>query len=147
VRDERPLTRRRRHAYSKSCCALVVAASVSSAQTSFGQASFNPQIEQALRKVVAQQNTISALDAEAASRKSKIAGIAEDQQRVRENMKALKGSAEEKTLVARYVQELTEQEDRVQSLHREMSDLQQKREAAQKTLNEMIEGLQMEATL
>jgi hypothetical protein len=28
-----------------------------------------------------------------------------------------------------------------------MADLQQKREAAQKTLNDMIEGLQMEATL
>jgi hypothetical protein len=111
------------------------------------QKMINPQIEQVLRKVIAQKNSISALDAEMASRKSKIAGIAEDQQRVRENMKALKGSAEEKTLVARYVHELNEQEDRVQSLHHEMSDLQQKREAAQKTLNEMIEGLQMEATL
>ena len=82
-----------------------------------------------------------------ASRKSKISGISEDQQRVRENMKALKGSVEEKALVARYVRELNEQEDRVQSLHREMADLQQKREAAQKTLNDMIEGLQMEVTL
>jgi hypothetical protein len=62
-------------------------------------------------------------------------------------MKALKGSAEEKALVARYVRELNEQEDRVQSLHHEMTDLQQKREAAQKTLNTMIETLQLEATL
>jgi hypothetical protein len=62
-------------------------------------------------------------------------------------MKALKGSAEEKVLVARYVRELNEQEDRVQSLHHEVADLQLKREAAQKTLTEMIEGLQMEATL
>jgi uncharacterized protein YlxW (UPF0749 family) len=62
-------------------------------------------------------------------------------------MKALKGSVEEKALVARYVRELNEQEDRVQSLHRETADLQQKREAAQKTLNEMTENLQMEATL
>ena len=62
-------------------------------------------------------------------------------------MKALKGSAEEKTLVARYVHELNEQEDHVQSLHHEIADLQQKRDAAQKTLNEMIEGLQMETTL
>jgi hypothetical protein len=56
-------------------------------------------------------------------------------------MKALKGSAEEKALVERYVRELNEQEDRMQSLHHEMADLQQKRESAQKTLNEMIEGL------
>jgi hypothetical protein len=107
----------------------------------------NPEIEQALRKVIAQKNSIAALDAEVGSRKSKISGISEDQQRVRENMKALKGSTEEKALVARYVRELNEQEDHVQSLHREVADLQVKREAAQKTLNDMIEGLQMEATL
>ncbi|MGA9545622.1 MAG: DUF4139 domain-containing protein [Candidatus Sulfotelmatobacter sp.] len=107
----------------------------------------NPEIEQALRKVIAQKNSIAALDAEVGSRKSKISGISEDQQRVRENMKALKGSVEEKALLARYVRELNEQEDHVQSLHHEVADLQQKRDAAQKTLNDMIEGLQMEATL
>jgi len=111
------------------------------------QKMINAEIDQALRKVISQKNSIAALDAEVASRKSKISGISEDQQRVRENMKALKGSAEEKALVARYVRELNEQEDHVQSLHREVADLQQKREAAQKTLNDMIEGLQMEATL
>jgi hypothetical protein len=111
------------------------------------QKMINPEIERALRKVISQKSGVAALDAEVAAHKTKISGISEDQQRVRENMKALKGSAEEKALVARYVRELNEQEDRVQSLHREMADLQQKREAAQKTLNDMIEGLQMEATL
>ncbi|HWW15753.1 MAG TPA: DUF4139 domain-containing protein, partial [Candidatus Dormibacteraeota bacterium] len=111
------------------------------------QKMINAEIDQALRKVISQKNSIAALDADVASHKSKISGISEDQQRVRENMKALKGSVEEKALVARYVRELNEQEDRVQSLHHEMADLQQKREAAQKTLNDMIEGLQMEATL
>jgi hypothetical protein len=111
------------------------------------QKMISPEIEQALRKVMAQKATVAVIDGEVASRNSKISGIAEDQQRVRENMKALKGSAEEKALVARYVRELNEQEDRVQSLHHEVADLQLKREDAQKTLNEMIEGLQMEATL
>jgi hypothetical protein len=111
------------------------------------QKMISPEIEQALRKVMAQRATVAGIDGEVASRNSKISGISEDQQRVRENMKALKGSAEEKALVARYVRELNEQEDRVQSLHHEVADLQLKREAAQKTLNEMIEGLQMEATL
>ncbi|MGA2375493.1 MAG: hypothetical protein ABSF72_08225 [Candidatus Sulfotelmatobacter sp.] len=107
----------------------------------------NPEIDQALRKVLAQKNSIAALDAEMGARKSKISGISEDQQRVRENMKALKGSMEEKALLARYVRELNEQEDHVQSLHHEVADLQQKRDTAQKMLNDMIEGLQMEATL
>ena len=107
----------------------------------------NAEIDQALRKVISQKNAIAALDAEMTSRRSKISGISEDQQRVRENMKALKGSVEEKALVARYVRELNEQEDHVQSLQHEVADLQQKRDTAQKTLNDMIEGLQMEATL
>ncbi|HKN15681.1 MAG TPA: hypothetical protein VJX47_01975 [Candidatus Sulfotelmatobacter sp.] len=111
------------------------------------QKMISPEIEQALRKVMAQKASVAVIDGEVASRKSKISGISEDQQRVRENMKALKGSAEEKVLIARYVRELNEQEDRVQSLHHEVADLQLRREAAQKTLNEMIEGLQMEATL
>jgi hypothetical protein len=42
---------------------------------------------------------------------------------------------------------LNEQEDRMQSLRHEITDLQQKREASQKTLNETIEALQMEVTL
>jgi archaellum component FlaC len=105
------------------------------------------EIDQALRKVISQKNAIAALDAEMTSRRAKISGISEDQQRVRENMKALKGSVEEKALVARYVRELNEQEDHVQSLQHEVADLQQKRDTAQKTLNDMIEGLQMEATL
>jgi hypothetical protein len=111
------------------------------------QKMINPAIEQALRKVIAQKNGIAALDTDVSSRKAKISGISEDQQRVRENMKALKGSAEEKTLMSRYVHELNEQEDRVESLHHEIADLQQKRDAEQKRLDEMIENLQMEITL
>lgn len=107
----------------------------------------NLEMEKALRKVIGQKDSIAELESEISSRKSQITSISEDQLRLRENMKALKGSAEEKALVERYVRELNQQEDRVQSLHHEMADLQQKRNAAQKTLNEMIEGLQMEVTL
>ncbi len=113
----------------------------------FTQKMINSEVERALRKVIAQKDSIVALDAENADRNSKISAISADQQRVRENMKALKGSAEEKALVTRYVRELNEQEDRVQALHRELADLQQKRESAQKTLDDMIQSLQMEATL
>ena len=62
-------------------------------------------------------------------------------------MKALKGSTEEKALVERYAKELNEQEDRVQLLQREITELQTKHGTAKKILNEMIEGLQMETTL
>ena len=47
----------------------------------------------------------------------------------------------------RYARELNDKEDRVQSLQHEILDLQQRRDAAQKTLTEMIEGLELETTL
>jgi hypothetical protein len=87
------------------------------------------------------------LEADIAAHKAQVSAIAEDQQRVRENLKALKGSPEEKALVERYARELNDQEDKVQSLQHEISDLQQKRDAAQKALTAMIEGVELEATL
>jgi hypothetical protein len=111
------------------------------------QKMINPEVEKALRKISGQKNDIAVLDAMIAGRRTQVTSISEDQQRVRENLKALKGSAEEKALVERYVRELNEQEDRVQALRHEISETQQKRDAAQSTLNTMVENLTMEATL
>jgi hypothetical protein len=111
------------------------------------QKMINADVEKALRKIALQKNDIAVLDAVITGRRAQVSSISEDQQRVRENMKALKGSSEEKALVERYVRELNEQEDRVQALRREITEMQQKRDAAQSALNGMIEALQMEVTL
>jgi hypothetical protein len=111
------------------------------------QNTINSEVEKALRDIAAQKNAIATLAAEATSRKAQISNISLDQQRLRENMKALKGSAEEKALVERYARELNQQEDHLQTLQHEMSGFTQKRDAAQKTLNERIEGLQFEVKL
>ena len=111
------------------------------------QKMINADVEKALRRIVAQKNDITVLEAVITGRRAQVSSISDDQQRVRENMKALKGSAEEKALVERYVRELNEQEDRVQSLRREIAETQQKRDTAQGALQGMIEALQMEATL
>jgi hypothetical protein len=111
------------------------------------QKMINPEVEKVLRSVVQKKNDIAVLDAVIAGRRAQVTNISDDQQRVRENMKALKGSAEEKALIERYVRELNEQEDRVQALRKEITEMQQKRDAAQSALTTMIENLQMEATL
>jgi hypothetical protein len=111
------------------------------------QKMINPDVEKALRRIAAQKSDIVVLEGAMTGRRSQVSSITEDQQRVRENMKALKGSAEEKALVERYVRELNEQEDRVQGLRREIAEMQQKRDSAQSALNGMIEALQMEVTL
>ena len=99
------------------------------------QKMINPDVEKALRRIVAEKNDIAAIEAVITGRRAQVSSISDDQQRVRENMKALKGSAEEKALVERYVRELNEQEDRVQALRREIADLQQKRDVSQSTLS------------
>jgi len=111
------------------------------------QKMINPDVEKALRQVVKQSNDIAVLEAVINGRRSQINNISEDQKRLRENMKALKGSSEEKALLERYVRELNEQEDRLQSLTREIAELQQKRDTQQSALNTMLESLQMEVTL
>jgi hypothetical protein len=111
------------------------------------QKMINSQVEEALRKVLGQKNEVAGLDAEINSRKGQIKSISEDQQRVRENMKALKGSAEEKALVERYAHQLNQQEDQMESLRRQISELQHKRGQAQKTLDEMLQGVALEAKI
>jgi len=111
------------------------------------QKMINPEVEQALRQIIKQKNDIAALDAEINSRQAQITSISEDQQRVRENMKALKGSAEEKTLVERYAHQLNQQEDQMESLHKQIADLQQKRDDAQKVMNNSVQQLSLEAKI
>jgi hypothetical protein len=109
--------------------------------------SIDPQIEQALRKILEQKALVAALNAEAETRDNTITSIYDDQQRLRENLKALKGSAEEKALTQRYTQQLSDQETRLGKLRNEKEDFENKSEAAQEKLDKMIEDLAIEATL
>ncbi|HXC31598.1 MAG TPA: carboxypeptidase regulatory-like domain-containing protein [Verrucomicrobiae bacterium] len=106
-----------------------------------------PEIEQALRKIIDQKDELADLNGEAQSRDSEIAGIYNDQTRLRENLKALKGTPEEKALTQRYTQQLSDQETRLEKLRMEKQDFAARKAAAQEQLNKMIEELAMEATL
>jgi hypothetical protein len=111
------------------------------------QKSINPEIEAAFHKIVAQKDQVASLDAEIARREAETTKIYDDQQRLRENLKALKGSAEERALTQRYTQQLADQETRLETLQRESADLQTKRDQAQSDLDGMIENLSLDATL
>jgi hypothetical protein len=67
--------------------------------------------------------------------------IANDQQRVRDNMQALRGSSEERQLVQRYVKQLNEQEDRLAAIRKEIAALQAQRQVAQQGLTEFVEKM------
>ena len=111
------------------------------------QKTISPEVEQALRHILEQKNRVAALDVENEKRQTEMDQIFDDQQRLRENMKALKGSAEEKALTQRYTQQLADQETRLQALRREMADLKTKREQAQEELNNMVQQLSLDVKL
>ncbi len=105
------------------------------------------EVEQALRGILEQKNRVAALEAQISSRKSETETIFDDQQRLRENLKALKGSAEENALTQRYTRQLADQETRLETLRREMAELESKRDQAQAELDAMIEKLSVDVTL
>lgn len=111
------------------------------------QESINPEIGAAFRKIVEQKNRIAALDDETTSREDETQKIYDDQQRLRENLKALKGSPEERALTQRYTQQLADQENRLETLQHESADLKSKQEQAQAELDKMIEALSLDATI
>jgi hypothetical protein len=109
--------------------------------------SVNPVIEQALRRILDQKAQVAAINNESERHDNEITRIYDDQQRLRENLKALKGSAEEKALTQRYTQQLSDQETRLDKLKAEKEDLDKKGEAAQAQVDKMIEDLSIEVTL
>ena len=111
------------------------------------QKSINPEIESALRKIVEQKDRVAELDAELTHREEETQKIYDDQQRLRENLKALKGSAEERALTQRYTQQLAAQETRLETIQRETADLQAKRDQAKSALDAMIENVALDTTL
>ncbi|HLK19637.1 MAG TPA: carboxypeptidase regulatory-like domain-containing protein [Bryobacteraceae bacterium] len=109
--------------------------------------SINGAIEAALRRIIAQRDVIADLDSQKEDRDGQMEKIFDDQQRLRENMKALKGSAEEKALLQRYTQQLNDQENRLEALRKESAQLEAKKEAAQAALDKMIEDLSFDVKL
>jgi hypothetical protein len=111
------------------------------------QKSINPDVEAALRRIIEQKAKVATLEEESTKRDDESKSIYDDQQRIRENLKALKGSQEERALTQRYTKQLDDQENRLQALQRESADLDKEHDAAQAELDKMIDSLTMDATI
>ena len=109
--------------------------------------SLTPDALQAIRKVLDQKNVVDHFETEIASRQHEVDAIGKDQARVRENMKALKGSSEERALLQRYAHQLDQQEDRLNTLQKEIADLNDKKDKADEDLDQIIQGIVMDETL
>jgi hypothetical protein len=110
------------------------------------QKKLTPEMEDAFRKVLAQKAVLSDLDAQLGVNQQQTQAITADQSRLRENMKALKGSAEERALLQRYTRELDSQEDELAKLRSQADDLRGKRSQAAAQLDRIIQQIALEAS-
>jgi hypothetical protein len=98
-------------------------------------------LRRALQPVLDKRAEVAGADRQVADLNGQITAIGQDQQRVRENMQVLKGSAEEKALVKRYTTQLTEQEDRLATLRKELTDATIRRDTRRAELTQLIQQL------
>ena len=102
------------------------------------QKRMTPAMQQAFDRILKQKEKINEISGQISERKRESDQIAVDQNRIRENMKALKGSSEEKALLQRYVGQLDAQESRLASLRKESADLTVQLNLASSDLNRII---------
>jgi hypothetical protein len=105
-----------------------------------------PKMKEELQKIATQKAFVSKLEEEMENRQKDIDRIVADQARLRENMKALKGSSEEKALLQRYTSELDQQETQLASLRKTIQDTEAQRDKANEQLENMIDSVQIDST-
>jgi hypothetical protein len=108
------------------------------------QRQITPAMQEAFRRVLDQKNKVDSLNTQIKNRQHEVESISKDQARLRENMKALKGSAEEKALLQRYTRQLDAQEDRLNTLNKEISDLQEKQTQARNQLDQIVQQITLD---
>jgi hypothetical protein len=106
-----------------------------------------PALEKSFRTILAKKSDIAAVDGSTLMRRQEINRINGEQNRLRENMKALRGSTEEKALLQRYVQQLNAQEDRLVVLNREITKLEELRATLTEQLDQMVQKIVIDETL
>jgi hypothetical protein len=110
------------------------------------QKRMTPAMQQAFDRILKQKDKVSELAAQVFQRKAEGDQITADQNRIRENMKALKGSSEEKALLQRYVGQLDAQENRLAALRKESSDLTAEENKASAELDRIIQEVSADET-
>jgi hypothetical protein len=98
-------------------------------------------LRRAMQPVFDKRAELAAADRRVNELTAQITSIAQDQERVRQNLQALKGSAEEKALVKRYTGELNAQEDRLMALRSDLTGATTERDTRRKELSQLVQQL------
>jgi hypothetical protein len=104
-------------------------------------------VRAALQPVLEAKLKLSVIEAQIQTNNNETNRITNDQKRLRDNLAALKGSAEERSLVKRYTEELNAQEDQLAALHTALARLQADRDAAQANMTATVQTLNLTVDL
>ena len=103
-------------------------------------------LQAALKPVIDKKAELASIERTLQGLQQQREAIVRDQERLRENMKALRGSAEEKQLLQRYTRQLDEQETRLETLQQEIAAATAARDTARGELSRIIGSVSFEVT-
>jgi hypothetical protein len=103
-------------------------------------------LEGALKPVLDKKAELAGLERRMQALQNERNTIVGDQQRLRENMKALRGSAEEKQLLQRYTRQLDEQETRLDGLQKEIARVTTEMDKVRGELGALISSVSFDLT-
>jgi hypothetical protein len=106
-----------------------------------------PEMKQSLEDVTELKAQVAATSREISNKQGEITAITRDQERMRENLRALGKTEEEKQLVQRYVAKIAQGEDQLEKLRQEEKKLQDERNNLQRQLDERVKKLAMDHRL
>jgi hypothetical protein len=105
------------------------------------------EVRRALQPVVDAREAIAAVERQLGELATQVATIATDQGRIRENIQALGGSRQERSLRERYTRELNTQEDRLEDLQAQIAKVTAERDLRHAELSRLMQKLTFDVTV
>lgn len=102
------------------------------------------RLREQLRPLIDKRAELASADLKVGTLMQAIGAIGQDQERLRENMKALRGSDEEKALLQRYTRELNDQEDKLAQMKADLQAATSERDTKRRELSELAGKLDFE---
>jgi hypothetical protein len=107
----------------------------------------SPPMKKALDEVIEIKAKITRLNQQIQEQQAAQRILAQEQARMRENLKVLGKSEEEKKLLTRYVNKIAESEDQIEKVKQQEAGLVEQRNAVQKQLDDKIRSLTFNHTI
>jgi hypothetical protein len=104
------------------------------------------QVERAMAPIFAKSAELDEIEKAWEANMGELQVITDDQNRVRENIKALGDSQAERRLLERYTKQLDDQENRVDALKKGQTDYQARQARAERELNDLIAAMTFDVT-